>query len=53
MTTLMDAEKGEWDGAFASFDGASPKILGNLQKRFVTGPIDWAPLMEQLRKSAK
>jgi len=46
-------EGGEWDAAFTYFDGAWPKVLANLQKRFASGPIDWAPFLEQLRKSER
>ena len=41
---------GEWDKAYAYFDRAWPAVLGNLKKRFDTGPQDWGPWLEQLRK---
>lgn len=41
---------GEWDKAFAYFDKAWDKVLGNLQKRFDTGqPMDWTEWLRQLR----
>lgn len=39
---------GEWDRAFAYFDRAWGQVLGNLQRRFETGPTDWAPWLKQL-----
>ena len=42
---------GEWDKAFAYFDRAWGKVLGNLKQRFDTGPIDWTGWLEQLKKS--
>lgn len=41
---------GEWDKAYAYFDRAWGQVLGNLQKRFVEGPIDWAPWLAQLKQ---
>ncbi len=41
---------GEWDKAYAYFDRAWSNVLGNLQKRFESGPVDWTEWMEQLRK---
>ncbi len=41
---------GEWDQAYAYFDRAWGNVLGNLKKRFETGPIDWTAWLEQLRK---
>lgn len=41
---------GEWDRAYAYFDGAWPAVLGNLKKRFDSGPVDWAPWLQQLEK---
>jgi len=41
---------GEWDKAYAYFDRAWGAVLGNLKTRFETGPRDWAPWLEQLRK---
>jgi uncharacterized protein YndB with AHSA1/START domain len=42
-------EGGEWDQAYAYFDRAWGFVLGNLKKRFDSGPLDWAPWMDQLR----
>lgn len=39
---------GEWDRAHAYFDRAWGGVLGNLKKRFETGPTDWAPWLRQL-----
>jgi uncharacterized protein YndB with AHSA1/START domain len=41
---------GEWDKAYAYFDRAWGGVLGNLKKRFESGPIDWTEWMAQLRK---
>ena len=41
---------GEWDKAYAYFDRAWGNVLGNLKKRFETGPVDWTEWLEQLRK---
>ena len=41
---------GEWDQAFAYFDRAWGNVLGNLKKRFETGPVDWTAWLEQMRK---
>jgi uncharacterized protein YndB with AHSA1/START domain len=41
---------GEWDKAFNYFTAAWPNVLGNLKKRFETGPIDWTEWMASLRK---
>ena len=43
-------EGAEWDLAFKYFSGAGPKVLGNLQKRFAEGPVDWSEWMASLRK---
>jgi uncharacterized protein YndB with AHSA1/START domain len=39
---------GEWDKAFVYFDRAWGAVLGNLQKRFDTGPYDWTEWRKQL-----
>lgn len=44
---------GEWDKAYAYFDRAWGNVLGNLKKRFDSGPVDWTEWMEQLRKMQK
>lgn len=39
---------GEWDKAYAYFDKAWGNVLGNLQKRFDSGPIDWTDWLKML-----
>ncbi len=39
---------GEWDKTFAYFDRAWGNVLGNLRKRFETGPFDWTDWLRQL-----
>jgi len=41
---------GEWDQTYDYFDRAWGGVLGNLKKRFETGPLDWTSWMEQLRR---
>lgn len=41
----------EWDKAYAYFDRAWGNVLGNLKKRFESGPIDWTEWLESLRKA--
>jgi uncharacterized protein YndB with AHSA1/START domain len=41
---------GEWDATYAYFDKAWGFVLANLKKRFDSGPQDWGPWMDQLRK---
>jgi uncharacterized protein YndB with AHSA1/START domain len=41
---------GEWDKAHAYFDRAWVNVLNNLKQRFETGPQDWKPWLEQLRR---
>lgn len=41
-------EGGEWDKAYVYFDKAWAAVLGNLQKRFDTGPFDWTAWLKQL-----
>ena len=41
-------EGGEWDKTFAYFDRAWGGVLGNLKKRFETGPYDWTAWLKQL-----
>ncbi len=43
---------GEWDKAYGYFDRAWNNVLGNLKKRFESGPIDWTAWLEQMRKMA-
>ena len=42
---------GEWDASHAYFDRAWGAVLGNLKKRFDSGPVDWKPWLEQLDKA--
>ncbi len=39
---------GQWDQAYAYFDRAWGNVLGNLQKRFDSGPVDWTAWLQQL-----
>jgi len=41
-------EGGQWDQAYAYFDKAWGSVLGNLKKRFETGPHDWTEWLKQL-----
>ena len=41
---------GEWDKAYAYLDRAWGNVLGNLKRRFESGPQDWTAWLEQLRK---
>ena len=43
---------GEWDKAYDYFAKAWPNVMGNLQKRFVTGPIDWTSWLEMMKKAS-
>lgn len=40
---------GEWDQTYAYFDRAWGNVLGNLKKRFESGPVDWKPWLDQLK----
>ena len=40
-------EGGEWDKAYDYFSKAWPYVLGNLTKRFESGPMDWNPQLER------
>lgn len=40
---------GQWDEVYEYFDKAWVTVLGNLQKRFVEGPIDWAPFLARMK----
>lgn len=44
---------GEWDKTYAYFDKAWDKVLGNLQKRFTDGPVDWTEWLNQLKGMQK
>ena len=39
---------GEWDKAHTYFNQAWGGVLGNLKKRFETGPYDWTAWLKQL-----
>lgn len=39
---------GEWDRAYLYFDRAWTGVLAALQQRFVAGPKDWTPWLQQL-----
>jgi len=41
-------EGGQWDQAFAYFDRAWGNVLGNLKKRYDSGPYDWTEWLKQL-----
>jgi uncharacterized protein YndB with AHSA1/START domain len=41
---------GEWDQAYAYFDRAWGGVLGNLKKRFDSGPQDWTEWLRQLER---
>ena len=42
---------GEWDKSYAYFDRTWGYVLGNLQKRYETGPQDWTEWMNGLKKA--
>jgi len=42
---------GQWDETYAYFDRAWGNVLGNLKKRFESGPIDWTEWLAQLKKA--
>lgn len=41
---------GQWDQAYAYFDRAWAGVLGNLKRRFDSGPQDWTEWLNQLRR---
>lgn len=41
---------GEWDKAYDYFDKAWGGVLGNLKKRFDSGPQDWTAWLQQLER---
>jgi uncharacterized protein YndB with AHSA1/START domain len=49
LTHLGWGDGGEWDKAYAYFDHAWGNVLGNLQKRFAEGPIDWSEWLARLK----
>ncbi|MEJ6023363.1 SRPBCC family protein [Ramlibacter sp. PS4R-6] len=42
-------EGGEWDKAYDYFSKAWPNVLGNLQKRFASGPVDWTEWLARMK----
>ena len=42
-------EGDEWTRAYQYFDNAWDKVLAKLQQRFESGPVDWEPVLRQLR----
>ena len=49
MTHLGWGDGGEWDKAYDYFDKAWNSVLGNLQKRFVSGPVDWTEWLAHMK----
>jgi uncharacterized protein YndB with AHSA1/START domain len=43
-------EGGEWDQAYDYFGKAWDHVLGNLRKRFETGPLDWSAPLKRLKE---
>ena len=41
---------GQWDETYAYFDRAWGRVLDNLARRFVDGPIDWTPFLAKLKE---
>lgn len=41
---------GQWDQAFSYFDRAWGTVLAGLKRRFDSGPQDWSPWLDQLRR---
>lgn len=40
---------GQWDQTYDYFDKSWSTVLGNLQKRFAEGPIDWKPFLARVK----
>jgi len=49
LTHVGWGDGGEWDKAYAYFDRAWGVVLGNLQKRFAEGPVDWSEWLARIR----
>jgi len=49
LTHIGWGDGGEWDQTFGYFDRAWGSVLGNLRKRFETGPRDWTEWLAQLK----
>jgi len=43
---------GQWEQAYAYFDRAWGTVLGNLQKSFESGPVDWTDWLARMRAVA-
>lgn len=41
---------GQWDQTYAYFDKAWGNVLGNLKKRFDSGPVDWTDWLARMRE---
>lgn len=41
---------GEWDKTYAYFDRAWGNVLGNLKKRYESGPVDWTEWLAKLKE---
>ena len=52
MTHVGWGDGGEWDKAYLYFDKAWDRVLGNLQRRFAEGPVDWSEWLSKLRPPA-
>lgn len=50
LTHIGWGDGGEWDLTYTYFDRAWGNILGNLKKRFDSGPQDWTAWRAQLKK---
>jgi uncharacterized protein YndB with AHSA1/START domain len=53
LTHVGWGDGGQWDQAYAYFDAAWDQVLGNLQKRFVSGPIDWTEWLARMKASSE
>ena len=51
LTHVGWGDGGEWDKTYVYFDRAWGYVLGNLKKRYETGPMDWTDWMNNLRKA--
>lgn len=49
LTHVGWGDGGQWDQAYDYFDKAWGAVLGNLQKRFVDGPMDWKPFLAGIK----
>jgi uncharacterized protein YndB with AHSA1/START domain len=44
-------EGGQWDQAYDYFNRAWGNVLGNLEKRFNDGPVDWTEWLKRMREA--